>query len=223
MVTAEAGVNVRTGPGTAYPIIGVAPQGPRARSWARARTAWWVAVAPSAPNEQGWVAAAYVEATNVDECAGDPRAAFAGDACCERMTRALSTATATRCRRACIVYSASRVVQEGNRVYDLEDVYVVPAAAGSATVLVANNAMQPAVSPDRQTLAFKSMQSDKFGLGGYDLDTAERLRFTRFNEDSNPRWSPIRRPHGLRQQQGRRPRLAPLCHRGRGEGEPRRT
>ena len=90
-----------------------------------------------------------------------------------------------------LVYSASRVVQDGNRVYDLEDIYVVPAAAESTSVLVANNAMQPAVSPDRQTLAFKSMQGDKLGLGGYDLDTAARLRFTRFNEDGNPRWSPI--------------------------------
>jgi Tol biopolymer transport system component len=56
--------------------------------------------------------------------------------------------------------------------------------------LVANNAMQPALSPDRQTLAFRSMQSDMLGLGGYDLNTGQRLRFTRFNEDSLPRWSP---------------------------------
>ena len=56
--------------------------------------------------------------------------------------------------------------------------------------LVANNAMQPAVSPDRQTLAFKSMQSDMLGIGGYDLNSGQRLRFTRFNEDSLPRWSP---------------------------------
>ena len=71
-----------------------------------------------------------------------------------------------------ILYSASRVVQEGNRFYELEDIYVVPAAPDSVTELVANNAMQPALSPDRQTLAFNSMQSDMLGVGGYDLNTA---------------------------------------------------
>jgi Tol biopolymer transport system component len=89
-----------------------------------------------------------------------------------------------------ILYSASRVVQEGNRVYELEDIYAVVAAPEAVAELVANNAKQPTLSPDRQTLAFRSMQSDMFGLGGYDLNTGQRLRLSSFLEDSLPRWSP---------------------------------
>jgi hypothetical protein len=89
-----------------------------------------------------------------------------------------------------ILYSASRVVQDGNRVYELEDIYAVPATPGAQAEMVANNAQQPALSPDRQTLAFYSQQSDKLGIGGYDVNTGQRLRFSRFIEDSQPRWSP---------------------------------
>ncbi|NJN82081.1 MAG: hypothetical protein HC802_07215 [Caldilineaceae bacterium] len=89
-----------------------------------------------------------------------------------------------------ILYSGSRILREGNRVYYLEDIFAVPSTPGSEPEMVANNAMQPALSPDRKTLAFYSQQSDKLGLGGYDVDTGRRLRFSRFIEDSSPRWSP---------------------------------
>ena len=68
VVTAEDGVNVRTGPGTEYPIVGVAPQGTEGQIVGVSEDGqWWVAAAPSAPNEHAWVAAAYVEATNADD------------------------------------------------------------------------------------------------------------------------------------------------------------
>ncbi|MFN2201938.1 MAG: SH3 domain-containing protein [Caldilineaceae bacterium] len=188
VVTAPAGVNVRTGPGTDYPILGVAPFEAQGEIVGRSEDGqWWVAIVPSAPNEQGWVAAAYVNASNVDNIpviAAPP--VPEGDA----NDAALSEGNGYEVPSGVLLYSASRVLQEGNRSYDLYDIYVVMAAPGSATELVANNAMQPALSPDRKTLAFKSMQSDKLGLGGYALDTGARLRFSRFIEDSMPRWSP---------------------------------
>ena len=61
VVTAELGVNVRTGPGTDYPIIGIAEQGTEGLVVGKSEDGkWWVAAAPSAPNEHGWVAADYV-------------------------------------------------------------------------------------------------------------------------------------------------------------------
>lgn len=189
VVTAPAGVNIRTGPGTDYSIIGMAPQGAEGEIVGKSEDGqWWVAVAPDAPSEYGWVSAAYVDATNADNvpvipAPPSPAAPAAEDA-------ELSDGDGYDVPADVLIFSASRRVLEGNRAYELEDVYVVPAKPGSESVLAANNAMQPALSPDRQTLAFRSMQSDKFGLGGYDLDTGQRLRFSRFNEDSNPRWSP---------------------------------
>ncbi len=66
-VTAPAGVNVRTGPSTSYPVIGVAPFGATGEIIGRSADGqWWVARVPSAPTGQGWVSAAYVIATGAD-------------------------------------------------------------------------------------------------------------------------------------------------------------
>ena len=64
-VTAPQGVNVRTGPGTNFPVIGVAPFGREGEIIGRsADGAWWVVAVPSAPGGMGWVAASHVAASN---------------------------------------------------------------------------------------------------------------------------------------------------------------
>ena len=64
-VIAPTGVNVRTGPGTAYPILGVAPFGTEGEVVGRSTdNEWYAADVPSAPNGLGWVSAAYIEITN---------------------------------------------------------------------------------------------------------------------------------------------------------------
>ncbi len=184
-VTAQLGVNIRVGPGTQFPIVGVAPLGTEGEIvGVSADGQWWAARVPSAPNEQGWVAAAYVEASNADDVPVLPAPPL------PKATAAIQAGTPYQVPQSGILYSASRLVREGNRAYELEDIYAVPATPGSQPELVANNAMQPALSPDRKTLAFFSQQSDKLGVGGYDVNTGRRLRFTRFIEDSQPRWSP---------------------------------
>jgi Tol biopolymer transport system component len=183
-VLAPLGVNVRVGPGTNFPILGVAPEGTEGEIVGVSEDGeWFVARVPAAPNEQGWVAAAYVEATNAGSLPVVPAPALPAQ------TAALQEGTPFPVASGTILFSASRVVQEGNRVYELEDIYIVPAAGGDP-VMVANNAMQPALSPDRSTLAFFSQQADKLGLGGYDVNSGRRLRFSAFIEDSQPRWSP---------------------------------
>jgi heat shock protein HslJ len=65
VVIAPAGVNVRTGPDTAYPVVGVAPfntQG--AISGKSADGQWWVT--PLQGNVQGWVSADYVKTYNTN-------------------------------------------------------------------------------------------------------------------------------------------------------------
>ncbi|MCB8985957.1 MAG: META domain-containing protein [Ardenticatenaceae bacterium] len=66
-VTARNGVNVRTGPGDVYPVIGVAPFGTQGRITGRSVDGlWWVVFAPNAPNAQGWVSAQFINATNAN-------------------------------------------------------------------------------------------------------------------------------------------------------------
>lgn len=66
-VTSEVGANVRTGPGTQYPILGVAPFGSSGRVVGVSEDgAWWAVFIPGAPNNQGWVAGSVVEVENVE-------------------------------------------------------------------------------------------------------------------------------------------------------------
>lgn len=65
VVTAPAGVNVRSGPGTNYPLIGTAPFGAEgAIIGMSADGRWWVTPIQGAANGQGWVSVNYVQAFN---------------------------------------------------------------------------------------------------------------------------------------------------------------
>jgi heat shock protein HslJ len=67
VVIAPAGVNVRTGPGTAYPILGAANFGVEGAIIGRsADGAWWVTPIQGAPNAQGWVSVDFVQAFNAE-------------------------------------------------------------------------------------------------------------------------------------------------------------
>ena len=66
-VTARAGVNVRTGPGVEFPIIGIAPFGSTLEVVGASRDGtWWVVNIPGAPNNYGWVSNEYVQVQNGD-------------------------------------------------------------------------------------------------------------------------------------------------------------
>jgi len=68
VVIAPDGVNVRTGPGTAYQVIGIVSFGTSGEIIGKsADGAWWAALVPNAPNRTGWVSASFVEATDVDD------------------------------------------------------------------------------------------------------------------------------------------------------------
>lgn len=67
-VTAPQGVNVRSGPGTNFPVLGVAPFGAEGEIIGRsADSAWWVVAIPSAPGGSGWVSADFVAASNAED------------------------------------------------------------------------------------------------------------------------------------------------------------
>lgn len=65
VATAPQGLNVRSGPGTNFPVIGVAPYGAEAEIIGRsADSRWWVVSVPSAAGGMGWVSADFVAASN---------------------------------------------------------------------------------------------------------------------------------------------------------------
>jgi heat shock protein HslJ len=67
-VTAPNGVNVRSGPGTNFPVLGVAPFGAEGEIIGRSADGrWWVVAVPSAPGGSGWVSADFVAASNAED------------------------------------------------------------------------------------------------------------------------------------------------------------
>ncbi len=65
---APQGVNVRSGPGVNFPIIGLAQNGDEGEIVGRsADNRWWAAAVPSAPEGIGWVSADFVIATNTQD------------------------------------------------------------------------------------------------------------------------------------------------------------
>jgi len=66
-VTSRAGVNVRTGPGLGYPVIGVAPFGSESEVvGVSADGTWWVVNVPASLNGHGWVSDEYVAVENAN-------------------------------------------------------------------------------------------------------------------------------------------------------------
>jgi heat shock protein HslJ/uncharacterized protein YraI len=65
-VSSADGVNLRTGPGTIYPVVGFAPDGAEGQIVGKSADGqWWVVPVAASPSGLGWAAAAYVEAFNV--------------------------------------------------------------------------------------------------------------------------------------------------------------
>ncbi len=67
VVTAENGVNIRSGPGEVYPILFVAPPGSTAQVVGRSEDGqWWALQVEGAPNDVAWVTAQFVDVTGGD-------------------------------------------------------------------------------------------------------------------------------------------------------------
>ena len=92
-MTGASVLNIRSGPGTNFPVIGAARQGDSGTIVGRSQDGrWWVVDAPSLPGGVGWVSADFVTATNAEnvpviavaaapDAHADPRAAHARRPC----------------------------------------------------------------------------------------------------------------------------------------------
>jgi hypothetical protein len=69
-------------------------------------------------------------------------------------------------------------------------IFGVAATPGAQPTGIVSDAIQPALQPGGERLAFHSTRDDMLGLGGFDLATGERVRFAFNVEDSLPTWNP---------------------------------
>ncbi len=67
-VTAANGVNLRSGPGTNFPVLAVAPRNAEGEIVGRSADGrWWVVAVPSAPGGSAWVSSDFVAVSDADE------------------------------------------------------------------------------------------------------------------------------------------------------------
>ena len=168
-------LNVRSGPGTGYPVISTAAPGAALTAAARNAAGDWIRVQQAAlPGGSGWVSARFLEMKGdastlpVEKAPAKPAAA----------QPAAKAATATG-------LTGKLVFQErsGGKIYTYD------LANGTQRVLTAG--ADPVLSPDGRTVAFWRGDGADYGFYLIDVDGSnERRILTRTEKLRAPAWSP---------------------------------
>ena len=179
-VISGAGVNIRTGPGLEYPVIGVAPFGTEFEVVGVSQDGtWWVVNVPVSVNGQGWVADEYVEVENGDRVVVIPPPPTPTPA---------ATATPTATPAPDINFSASRTtINAGEKttlswsVENIVAVYVYPVGDSFENYPVigqGSREVQPYITTTYELLTFNRDNST----------SAERIEITVINGLTSGRW-----------------------------------
>lgn len=171
-LTALSPVEVRTGPGNSFPIQFTLQPGEVVTITGRFGTAadqWWQ-IPPRGEGAPGWVRA------------DDARVATL---LTEHVPQVVAPA------------QVAPVAQQGRILYSAEGIdgvaalYEIAAAPAAAPLLLLEEARQPALRAQGDIVAFASDRADMLGIGGINLHTGERLRYTFNLEDGLPRWNGV--------------------------------
>ncbi len=171
-LTPLAVVNVRSGPGAAYPIVGELSISTAATVTGRYEAGddlWWQIIFPDAPDRRGWVT-------------GDPSLVDA--------EQAADAPSVTPPALVAPVKVRGRIFFSGLGENGVNAIFGMDAVAGAQPAPVITEAAMPALRSQGDRLAFTSLRSDMLGLGGVVLATGERLRFSFNIEDTLPSWNP---------------------------------
>lgn len=166
-LTARSTLNLRSGPGTLYPVVGslAADESVAIVGVSPDHTWWQVAVAAQAETT-AWVIgdATLVAAQNAEDVAvvtPPPPPAPAG-----------------------------RIFYPGWDQDGQPAILVQELAPGTAPQLIVSNASQPNLSTDGSQLAVRSVRNDLLGIGSWNLTTQQMSGLTSHPEDRLPSWSP---------------------------------
>jgi Tol biopolymer transport system component len=166
-LTAQVLLNVRSGPSTAYPIVGELDEGEASLITGISPDGeWWQIVYPPDSGERAWVT-------------GNPEFSQVVN------TQDLSVVTPPPAPRSVgrLFYSAPG--PEGRTA-----IFAQSLAPGAAPELLLLNASQPNLLGGSQQLLVRSERSDLLGLGIYDLSTRQLNPITSHLEDAVASWSP---------------------------------
>lgn len=169
VATALVALNVRQGPGTAYPVIGKLEKNETVRITGRSPDrGWWQIAHPNGADGRGWIIGgpAFVLVRNSDKVGVVAPPAL--------------PAPAGR------IYFYGTAGLRGR-----PSVLAQSLEPGATPEAVLQNAIQPSVSPDGRRLAVRSLRSDLLGIGVYDMVDEQLVGLTSHSEDSLPSWNPV--------------------------------
>ncbi|MBE2223369.1 MAG: META domain-containing protein [Anaerolineae bacterium] len=180
IVTSRAGVNVRTGPGLEYTILGTAPFGTELEIIGKSQDGtWWVVSIPPSYGGFGWVSAEYVNVQNAATVPVIPA---------PPTPTPVATATATATPAPEMSFNASRTtINAGEKatlswsVENIVAVYMYPVGANFADYPVTGQGskeVQPYITTTYELLTFNPN----------DTTSAERIEITVVNGLTSGRW-----------------------------------
>jgi len=194
-------LNIRSGPGTRYAIIGKASRNEEVTVLARNQAADWVQIAlPDRETDVGWVAASYLRLNS----------AIAELPVSDVVSTATTTIAPVAATDVAITPTAQVVKTANTATQPIAAVKASPATGLSGTLVFQSspggmiygyaldtgrlwqltNGFDPAISPDGQTMAFVRTAGEN-GLYLINLDGSnERLIFSGRNTLAAPKWSP---------------------------------
>ncbi len=175
VVASGSALNVRSGPGTGYPVIGSLQPGATVTALARNDAADWIQLERSdLPGKSGWASARYLtlEGSAQDLPVAAPVAGTAS-------ARSASTSTSVAGPTGKLVFQQ----QSGGKIY------VYDLASGALRLLTTG--ADPAISPDGRTVAFWRGEGSDYAVYLIDVDGGnERRILTRSESLRSPTWSP---------------------------------
>lgn len=188
IVTANR-LNVRSGPGTGYGIVGKVTRGQSLPVIERDAGSGWVHI--KIPGTTGWVSDNYVRIEGAATTASQPALTTPNttstDAQAGRQSAPATSAT-QQSRPAASGPLLGRIAfpafTDGSYA-----IYVIN-ADGTNRQRVLGNASQPALSPNGQQLAFRYWKHDQRSIAVMNTYGGDVRRITNFVEDALPAWSP---------------------------------
>ncbi len=180
-------LNIRSGPGIDYDIIGKGYNGSRYAVTGRDVAGDWLQIVPpELASQRGWVSVNFVEVSG-DRFAVPsvemPATVTERGTVSER--NSLSSGRARNSSGSLSGTLAVPVWDQGSEIYSI--FYVN--ADGSGLRKVVENASSPALSPDGAQLAYRDWARDNRGIVVSNADGGTPLRVTAFLEDVLPSWS----------------------------------
>lgn len=202
IATANARLNVRSGPGVDYAVIGKAISGDSYIAWGRSEAGDWLLIRLSATGDLGWISSTYAQlsgdimtlpvSTTIVAASSAASSSAAGQADTGQADAAVvSTATASPAAVSNTLETSSAAGLQGVLVFQTTHgglFYAYHLATGQLQPLTTG--FDPAVSPDGRAVAFVR-DGGESGIYLIDIDGGnERLIFSERVQLSSPKWSP---------------------------------